>query len=116
MNFVDVMFAAVGVLLGFGLCWMWLGAKISALSARLEDMESIKSERTEYHERAVTAEANLAALEQRLRERDEQQTLQFKDTATQIFDAMSKKSEKQKNPIQNISKQINGVAHVKVNQ
>ena len=91
MDFI-VISALIGTALGFGLCWMVMK---SQLREKLAELESLRSERTEMHERAITAEVSLGALEQRMREREEQMNLQFKDTANQIFDDMSKKSEKQ---------------------
>lgn len=88
-----------GIALGFGLCWMGLSGKVASLREKLTELDQLKSERTELHERAITAEVNVRNMEQRLREREEQQKLEFQNTATQIFETISTKfatnSEKQ---------------------
>ncbi len=91
MDFI-VISALTGTVLGFGLCWMVMR---SAGAEKGREIETLKSERTELHERAITAEVSLSALEQRLKERDEHQKLAFQDTATKIFETISTKSEKQ---------------------
>lgn len=93
----------IGIAIGFGLGWMALSGKLSALRERIgeltQDVAKAQGERTEFHERALTAEANNKAIEQRLKDREEQLKLEFEKTATGIFDQISKKfttqSEKQ---------------------
>lgn len=82
----------------------------AALSGRLEALQeahdnlqdalsATRSELTEQRERAVRADADRRALEQRFKEQQEQLKLEFRNTATSIFEEMGKKfstqSEKQ---------------------
>ena len=103
---MDWLFGLFGAMAGFGACWMLFSAKLAKtalLKEKLHEaqaaLEQASRERTQFHERAVTAEANSKALEKQLREQQEQLKAEFKNTAHTIFEDMSKKfsthSEKQ---------------------
>jgi DNA recombination protein RmuC len=119
MNFIDWLFALVGLVGGLGFGWMrtrqlmagavsrpqydkvveektTLAVKLETVS---ETLNHTQSRLTEFHERALAAEADNRALEQRLKDQQEQLRAEFKNTSTSIFEEMSKKfsthSEKQ---------------------
>lgn len=74
----------------------------TSLSTRLEmlqqeidnlrdELEFVKSERTQFHERVVIAETKRELLEQELEKTQEKMNLEFKNTATNIFEDFSNK-------------------------
>lgn len=83
--------AAFGFVFGWGI-FANRSARLVAENAMLtKSLEDTKRERTEYHERAVTAESNKRSLEQRVKEHQDQQRLEFKHTANTLFEEFSQK-------------------------
>lgn len=115
MSGIGWLLVAAAIIVGFTLGWarskqLLAGAvprrdydalmqEKTALATKLDVANGDLSKLTEFHERALTAEAEKRALEQRLKEQQELLRTEFKNTATVIFDDMSKKfsthSEKQ---------------------
>lgn len=98
MEPLSLAFAAVGLIGGFALAWLMLSSKLTVSRERLrslanekqalaDDYENTRRTLTEYHERAVKAETEIKSL---TREQDRMK-LEFKNTATQLFEDMSNK-------------------------
>lgn len=93
--------AAAGTV-GFCIAWVLFSQKRARLVTRLEmarqeadnlrdALESARSERTQFHERAITAEAKRELLEKELEQTQERLRAEFKNTATNIFEDFSNK-------------------------
>lgn len=110
MNITDVIIAACGLLAGIGIGWVLLSSRLAAvqaysrslkeqIAALNSDLDQAARERTEFHERAISAEADKRAIEARLKDQQEQLRMEFKNTSNALFEDMSKKfsanSEKQ---------------------
>jgi DNA recombination protein RmuC len=110
MDATAILFTLCGLFGGVGLGWMLLFGKLARVHAQLallrerlenaaQELEQTRGERTLMHERAVTAEADKRAVEQRLQEQQEQLRLEFKNTSQQLFENITQKfstqSEKQ---------------------
>lgn len=81
--------------MGFVLGWGIFSARNARVNAEhhllVKTLDETRRERTELHERALRAEANKQAIEQRLTEQQEQQRLEFRNTANALFEDMSNK-------------------------
>jgi len=86
-------FAAAG--LGFSAGWAFFGAsgrsKQEIIDALRGELETAKSQRTEFHERVIVAETKREILEQELTKTEAKLRQEFQNTATNIFDNFSKK-------------------------
>ncbi len=109
MEITVILLLLTAVALGFAAAWM-LGRKAVesltgeriALTTKLEmlqqeldnsrdELEFTRSERTQFHERVVTAETKRELLEQELEKTQEKLRAEFKNTATNIFEDFSTK-------------------------
>ncbi len=115
MGMTEIALVLVGAACGFAFGWMrskqLLASAVTrreydtlmqantALATKLEAAEQLKSERTAFHERALTAEAENKALKQQMKEQQEQLRAEFTNTANKILENVSTKfstqSEKQ---------------------
>ena len=102
MDLMHGLFAFFGLIGGFGLGWFMLGGRIARVkgyaSSLREELESAKlelasarSERTEFHERAIKAETEKQISQEHLKGNQERANTEFKNTANNIFEDMSKK-------------------------
>lgn len=98
MDFLHILFAAVGLLGGFGLGWMAFSSRISGLNARIAGLDELKlelekaqREKTELHERAIKAEAETQYVQIRLKDQQEQLRAEFKLTADALLEQVSTK-------------------------
>ncbi len=91
MDILHILFALVGLVGGFGLGWMVFSARLARADVYREEREQARSEKTELHERAVKAEAQLQATERQLKDQQEQLRTEFKNTANTIFENISNK-------------------------
>ncbi len=109
MEIATILLLLAAVALGFAAAWILgrkgieslVGERI-ALTTKLEmlqqeldnlrdELEFARSERTQFHERVVTAETKRELLEEELEKTQEKLRLEFKNTATNIFEDFSNK-------------------------
>lgn len=102
MEITTILLLAAAGGIGFCLAWVLSSQKHTRLATRLEmvqqeqdslrdELEFARGERTQFHERAITAEAKRELLEKELEQTQEKLRVEFKNTATNIFEDFSNK-------------------------
>lgn len=95
MDWINLGFAVIGLAFGFGLCWMMFSARLAHVAGLRNELDEVKRERTVFHERAITAEAEKRAAELRLSEQKEQLQLEFKNMSNTLLENITQKFSKQ---------------------
>lgn len=102
MEITTLLLLGAAMALGFAISWVLFSQKRTRLATRLEmaqqeqdglrdELEFARGERTQFHERAITAEAKRELLEKELEQTQEKLRAEFKNTATNIFEDFSNK-------------------------
>ena len=102
MEITTILLLAAAIALGFSAGWALFSRKRISLATRLEisqqeldslrdDLEFARSERTQFHEKYITAETKRELLEKELEQTQEKLRAEFKNTATNIFEDFSNK-------------------------
>ncbi|MEK6746716.1 MAG: DNA recombination protein RmuC [Pseudomonadota bacterium] len=102
MEITTILLLVAAIALGFSAGWALFSRKRISLATRLEisqqeldslrdDLEFARSERTQFHEKYITAETKRELLEKELEQTQEKLRAEFKNTATNIFEDFSNK-------------------------